>query len=279
MKAIQRTFQRLYEDGLKDNWDRVCLVIGDEGVGKSTFMITATIIWHDILGRPVDAETILNQVAWGERRALYQAFTERQDMSIIPVQDAARALHNLEVQMADQRELQKAFLDIRVKNHLFLLGFQSWDDIPRFLKKRRAKNAFVVPRRGYVRGYNREAMDEKYETQSWPEPQLRSSFPSLEGLEVWEEFVRRDREAKIERIEGADDSDPVDVEKKTNIKTVLRMVKPWDDSAGMSQREAAKYIDYSRTWVGDRVEEWNEGYYRDILPEDEMKAHESAAVG
>jgi len=55
------------------------------------------------------------------------------------------------------------------------------------------------------------------------------------------------------------------------IKTALRAVKPWDDDAGMTYRDAAKLIDYSSSWVGDRVDEWDEGYHRDLVEAPEVE--------
>jgi len=48
-----------------------------------------------------------------------------------------------------------------------------------------------------------------------------------------------------------------DVERQEAIKTVIRACRPWDDD-GLSYEEAAKFVDYSRPWVGNRVREWRD---------------------
>lgn len=76
---------------------------------------------------------------------------------------------------------------------------------------------------------------------------------------------------------GEDQQDPEEAAEAAardqQLKTAIRAVKPWDDDAGMTYREAAKLIDYSSSWVGDRVDEWKDGHHRDIVDEEvEMPA-------
>lgn len=278
IQDLHHTLDLLYHEGTQDQWDRVILVIGDEGVGKSTLMLTTGILWKHIKDQPVDADGLLDQVVWGGRSEFKQKLTSAEPQSVIPVMDAARVLHNLETQVAEQRDIQKDMLDIRVKGFLFLLGFQDWDDVPKFLKKRRAKNALVIPRRGYVKGYNRDAMDHKYETDDWPDPTFRNHFPTLEGLDIWDQFKDRDEDEKMERIQAGDDPDPDDVYWNMQAKVALRSVKPWSEDEGMTQRGAAKLIDFSASWINDRLDEWDDGHHRDLLGEEELEAIQTVAV-
>jgi hypothetical protein len=272
MADLHATLKALYEDGIQDDWDRVILVIGGEGVGKSTLMQQLTTLHKDIKGDEVTPDTVLNRIVYGGRREFQELMTQSAPESIITVQDAARVFHNLEIQTGEQRELQKAMLDIRVKNCVFVFGFQDWDDIPRFLAKRRAKNALVIPRRGYVKGYNREQMDIKRETDEWPEPVFRNYFPSLEGFDVWSEFQNRDYDHKMERVEANDEMDPDDVHWNANCRVALRAVKPWSEEEGLTQKDTSKIIDFSDTWVSNRMEEWREGHHRDLFDESELDA-------
>jgi hypothetical protein len=58
------------------------------------------------------------------------------------------------------------------------------------------------------------------------------------------------------------------VKRDAAIQTVIKAVKPWDDSRGMSYPEAATLVDYSRGWVGNRVREWREQQmHRDLVSE------------
>lgn len=80
-----------------------------------------------------------------------------------------------------------------------------------------------------------------------------------------------EHEASSFRIVTDDDSDAddgpsvEDVERREAIKTVVRACKPWSDDAGLNYRDAADLVSYSKSWVGDRVREWDDGQHRDLL--------------
>jgi len=71
--------------------------------------------------------------------------------------------------------------------------------------------------------------------------------------------------------DGEESVDAGDVRRSQQIQTVVRGVKPWSDESGMSQSEAAALVDYSSSWVGDRVREWESGEHREVVadPRDE----------
>jgi hypothetical protein len=48
-------------------------------------------------------------------------------------------------------------------------------------------------------------------------------------------------------------------------KTSIRLCKPWDDESGLSYPEAAEYVDFADSWVGNRVREWKKGEHRDLV--------------
>jgi hypothetical protein len=58
---------------------------------------------------------------------------------------------------------------------------------------------------------------------------------------------------------------PEDVARDEAIKTAVRLCEPWDDEAGLSYGDAADYVDYSSSWVGDRVREWSDGEHRGLV--------------
>jgi hypothetical protein len=211
-------------------------------------------------------------VVWGGRDEFKQALVNDAPRSVITVQDAARVLYKKEAMVGDQRELEKDLLDVRTKEFVMLLGFQDWNVIPSMLQNRRAYNAFYIPRRGVVEGYGRDELDQWAADDKRPEPSFVDRFPKLDGTELWAEFQRRDKEAKDERILGTTDPDPADVAREERIKTTLRAVKPWDDSRGMSQVDAAELVDRSQTWVSDRVREYRRGEHRDLVDEPEVIA-------
>ncbi len=86
-----------------------------------------------------------------------------------------------------------------------------------------------------------------------------------------------EHEASEFTIHGSDDEDGEesvdagDVRRSQQIQTVVRAVKPWSDDDGMSQTEAASLVDYSSSWVGDRVREWESGEHREIVADPKDK--------
>ena len=74
----------------------------------------------------------------------------------------------------------------------------------------------------------------------------------------------------LDANEAADDDnepDPEEIKYNQQVKTALRAVKPWSDERGISQRDAAELIEYSRGWVSDRVQEWKKGKHRELVEE------------
>lgn len=71
-------------------------------------------------------------------------------------------------------------------------------------------------------------------------------------------------------LEDGDAEDGLDADearKQAQIETAIRAVQPWaDGDAGMDYRDASGLVDYAKTWVGDRVRDWRDGEYRDLVP-------------
>jgi hypothetical protein len=189
---------------------------------------------------------------------------ESDKQALIMVPDAARILYSMDVAKSEQKQIEKDLMDVRGLEYFILLGFQSWDRIGGEIKERRSKLALKIPRRGLIRGYGRDAMDERIDSGSWPESTLTDKFPPLDGTELWNQYQQLDLEQKRERLAGGG-RDPEEAEKDIQRKVVLRAVKPWDDHAGMTQRKAARLIDFSRGFVSDTVLDWKEGDYRDLV--------------
>jgi len=277
MKHLRKTLQYIHDDVISREFDRLVLIIGDEGMGKSTLMLSLMLHWDDIRGKEQDQDDIFDRMVWDGREAFTRTIVEKDAKSAISVMDAARVLHRRQSMHGDQVELQQDLLDSRFKEQLIFLGFQSWDDIPTFLQKRRAKNAIVIPRRGYVRAYNREDIDRKFETGDWPDPRFRDGFPSLEGTDLWDEFQARDEEHKRDRMVSEESLDTKELKKREQAKIALRAVKPWDASDGMTHRDASKLLDYSASWVTRRVAEWKDGEIE--LDETEMQPEPQDSEG
>lgn len=281
MEKVRRYFEDIYENRICDEYDHILPIVGDEGVGKSTFILESIVMYREIRGLDRnDHDAILGPLCY-TRKDVKDRMANAERRAIIAVPDAGRVLHKKEAMKGEQVEIEKDIADVRTKEFLFLLGFQGWGMIPTFMQERRAKNVFYLPERGLVRGYNRKSLNKKedMEDDAWPRSDLTDTFPALDGTDLWERYKELDREKKEERMagNGTGTEDPADVQRAEAVKTALRAVRPWDDNDGMTYREAAKLIDYSRSWVGDRVKEWEDGEHRGLFGQD-TGANQEAAV-
>jgi len=278
MKAVKRWLERVERNRITNNFDAFVLVIGGEGVGKSTFMAATTWLWQQIREKEPTPDSVLERMAHDDREAFRQLLLNSDTGDAIIANDAAHILHRKETMHGDQIETEKSLLDIRTFNYLVLFGYQDWGDITDQLQRRRAHFCFKIPRRGVIHGYSRSSMDEKYDTDDWPSPDLKDTFPNLEGTELWEQFTKTDEERKLERLQKNETPDVKDVAKQEQIKTALRAVKPWSDDQGMTQRDATQLVDYSRGWISERVGEWRRGEHRDLIDDVDTDAPSASAT-
>ncbi len=227
MERYKRFLERLHEHVQRD-WDRLMPVVGEEGAGKSTLILQSIWLYEQIRGNDPTPETVLDYVVFDDRDAFRQKLLTAEPGDPIGVMDAAHILYNKDVMMPDQKDVEKSLLDIRTENYVIFLGYQDWGDIPRQLRKRRAKNVIQVPSRGTLKGFNRRQLDEKYhklDDMQWPDHALIDTFPSLEGTRLWERFSEIDTERKRRRLQQDEDSEaeltPQDVVSKIVVEDAL----------------------------------------------------------
>lgn len=222
-EKVRRFQELLYEEKIANEFDAVIPVIADEGFGKSTFILGFVWNWKLVRGIDPTVENVLGTIVWDDREEFKQALVEYDERGVLPVMDAVRILFAKDAMQSSQKEAEKDLLDMRVEERVILLGYQSWKDMPPVLRRRRARYAFRIPTRGEVHGYNRESLDEVHESggESWPQPDLYDQFPSLDGTDLWEEFKRRDKEHKRERILGEDGEE----DDSTDLEAVVEEVK------------------------------------------------------
>lgn len=273
--ALHRTekfARKLHDRRIQKDADAVIPVVGGEGVGKSTFIIQWLMLWdairddRDEFVDPNHGE-LFSQIQ-STRSDLKHAMTNAPEKSTVAMPDAGRALFRKEAMVGEQRELEKDFFDVRFRNCVFLLGFQDWRQVPDFIAGRRARFAFYIRRRGELWGYSRATLDKRIDEGrgigAWPEPDLQDKFPSLEGSDVWDAYQKFDAGEKMDRMAAENDADPEEAEREAKIAVVLRATQ----QEGLSQREAARLVDYSPAWVSDKVQEWKHGEYQHLLNAD-----------
>jgi len=268
--ALHRTelfTRKLYNRRIEQNSDAVVPVVGSEGVGKSTFILQLMVLWRAVSTGSewgdVDRDTLFDRIH-STRRDVQEAMTSQPKGTVVAVPDAGRVLYRKEAMVGEQRSLEKDFFDVRNRNYLFLLGFQDWKQLPDFLASRRATHCFYIPRRGTLWGYSRSTLDERVGDgrglHAWPDADLVDRYPSLEGSDLWEEYTEYEEEQKLERMGSEEaDFDPDKIKKEEHAKLALRLTKPWDDDAGVTQVEAADLIDYGPSWISKRRREWANG--------------------
>lgn len=211
LDRVEAFAEMLFEQKIKQEFDRVIPIVADEGMGKSTFMLEFMTIWRQVTGREVSADSLIDQFVY-DQEGFQDALAEYPPRSVIPVPDAARALHRKEAMRKGTIETEKDLLDVRVKEHVILLGYQDWNIIPRFLQERRAKNVFYIPKRGRVWGFNRASIDQRYEDEEWPDADFKASFPSLEGTELWRRYKEEDMKRKQDRMRAVADDEEESLE-------------------------------------------------------------------
>jgi hypothetical protein len=266
MRKLERLVEELYQRRHQNELDTVMPVIGDEGMGKSTLIIQLAVAYclaRD--GEPPEIDELLDRICF-DRRGFQEMMANSEKQALIIVPDAARILYSMDVAKSEQKQIEKDLMDVRGLEYFILLGFQSWDRIGGEIKERRAKLAIKIPRRGLVRGYGREAMDHRIDEGTWPSSDLTDKFPPLDGTDLWQAYQELDEQEKRDRLAGEGNRDPEEAKKDVQRAVAIRAVKPWAPrNHGMTQRDAAKLIDYSESWVSETVRDWKDGEYRELV--------------
>lgn len=197
MKKVKAWLETVYERKIKQEYDRVVVVLGDEGNGKSTLMLQINVLWRRIRDLPVNNEEMLDRLVW-TREEYKDALTEYNKRDAIIAPDGARIFYKKDAMTSEQKELEKDMLQSRIQENLILLGFQDWDTIPTQLQERRAHNVLRVTSRGKIEGYSRSSIDNRIEYDDWSNPDLVDVFPSLDGTDLWDQYQQVDKEKKLE---------------------------------------------------------------------------------
>lgn len=269
MDRVERWLQNLHDQKITNDFDRIVIVLGEEGAGKSTFILGAMSIWYQVLGRaPVgerpDPERLLSHVVFDSREDFKQTLLDSSAKDPIAAMDAAHLLHNKEAMHGGQVDIEKTLLDIRIENYLIFLGYQDWSDVPKQLRTRRAKNVLHIPSRGTVHGYSRSSMDKREEQGEWPDPDLKDTFPPLDGTDLWEQFRANDHERKKNRLVADQEPSAEDAARREAMRVAIRCKR-----MDMTHREVSKIVDYSKSWVGQVWGDWKDGELPELFDDEE----------
>lgn len=227
MEKVQVFIEKLFENRIENQFDAVIPVVADEGEGKSTFISEFGLLYQDIRDGERNPEKLLSRMCF-TREDVQETISTAPQQSIVAVPDAARVFHRKEAMVGEQRELEKDFFDVRSSEYIILLGYQDWNAIPSFLQKRRAKFVFYIPKRGTIKGYGRESLNEKLDNTKdydwWPEADLTDTFPSLEGTEYWQRYQEVDQKQKNKRM-GIQDEEDEELDKGDALKEIASQIK------------------------------------------------------
>lgn len=241
MEKIVRLLEKIKKRHIDQDDDAVVLIVGDEGGGKSTLILQLIYLWMQLCNRTPTIENVLNRIVWNDREELRTKWGESEKKQAIGVPDASRVMHRKEVMKGEQVELEKDLYDIRSMQFVQLLGFQNPQSVPGDLAERRATTVLYLPSRGTIHGYSPNSLTGMtWESRpDWPTPDLRDSFKSLDGTELWDTYSRVDDEKKQERW-GADEEQ----NQKKIVQDVVEAIR--DDVeyyVSVHQREGTFYLD------------------------------------
>ncbi len=203
MQRVQLYLDRV-RTKLEDEFDRIVIVLGDEGHGKSTFMMQTAWFWQKTLDRDPSIDSTIGCVAW-DHDDFKASMATREPYSCIVVHDATRVLSKKKAMRSDQIEIEEDLLDVRQGRYFILLGFQDWAMVPTMLAERRAHDVFRVTTRGRVHAFGRKHIDKRIEKDKWPDPGFVDSFADLSGTQLWDRFKEEDLRRKQSRIEPEKD--------------------------------------------------------------------------
>ena len=271
MRKLEDLIDLIYEERHQQQLDSVIPIVADEGLGKSTLMLQMGLKYiHARDGELPDRGELLDRICY-DRAGFQRLMADSEKQALIMVPDAARILYSMDFAKSEQKQIEKDLMDVRGLEYMILLGFQSWDRIGGEIKERRAKMAFKIPRRGLVRGYNRDAMDAKVNTGDWPESTITDKFPPLDGTDLWRDYRELDEKKKRQRLGRDTDRKPKEVRRQEQQKIVIDLRENYD----LSARDIAnkhRAVDYSKSWVNDVIRDYEDGVIDPFGQSDEKTA-------
>lgn len=255
-----------------ENEGAIGLVFGPPGSGKTALTLDITRTWAARTGGAVVGNTGwdgFDEVIRSDRELL-EAMASREGQVLAVIDETAQELSGFGSSAKAAEEFSDSLTFIRKReedhgphpkrgsvlmvNHTRKKTAKAFRDLASFGVEKPSRDD-----PGRAKLLDSEADTDKFE-------EVRGYKGISDTREAYDEH-----EASEFTIHGSDDGDaeetvePDDIRRAQAIATVVRAVEPWSDETGMSQSEAASLVDYSSSWVGDRVREWQSGEHREIV--------------
>lgn len=267
---LSRAAQKLSEEGA------IGLTFGPPGAGKTATVLDVALVWMARTGGVVvsniDAPQVVDHHVETDQAALHKMQADPRPTLLLldEVRQQLKADNRKEAeQFADSLRLirkKEDGDDYAKRGSALMVAHTQKGTAPGI--RRLATFGLRKPDRdrpGYVELLGSVgAIDEWYE---------ESEFGGLSDTAVEYNEHESSQFRVVLQTDGDDqeDVDPETVRRDAQIETALRAVMPWDDDDGMDYRDAAKLVDYRKTWVGERARDWRDGEHRDLVgaPDDD----------
>lgn len=262
--AIMQAADRLSDEGA------IYLVLGPPGSGKTAFSLDAIQAWKAITGGTVlaNVECDVADAIVTDSETMKEEMATTQGPVIQLIDEAGQTLTSRGSEQQDTDKFAKELKYVRKqrdgdqyakKGSVLLIGHTDRDTAAEI--RRLASGAFQKPSRkdpGKVRFLESEGGSDTFEQTA-----------EFQGVTDTAASYNEHEASHFAVIEDDDEDGPQldaeQVRREEAITTVVRACKPWDDDDGLNYREASKLIDYGKSWVGEKVREWKEGEYRNLV--------------
>lgn len=264
--ALARMARALTNEGF------VALVVGSPGSGKTAMTLDIARIWKALTGGHV----VTNIESWagadghvGSSDELKAAMGERSGKVLAVIDEGSQSLTSRGSEAKQSNAFAKDLKYVRKREDgdrhakqgsVVVIGHTRKDtaaDIRRVASAMWEKPSRKDP--GRVNILESDGGKDSFE-------QVAEFKGITDTAESYNEHEASDFEVVVDDGgDGEDAPSPDDVRRREAIATVLRAVEPWNDDDGLGYRDAARLVDYSSSWVGDRVREFQDGQYRDLV--------------
>lgn len=249
MKRLQQTLD-IYFDKLKNDYDGLIIVAGDEGKGKSRLILHAIEHWIRITQ---NREPVAEDVKYITLDKIdFVNELQNPDKYSIVVMDEAGEMASRSAMSRFNKIMTHAFQVIRGLNKLTILILPSLWDIDSFFRRRRARGFIYVYKRGSFAFWSQSrlrkmvALNEQYPVKNYwrTRPTFFDTFPNYKGilLEPYSKLKQKKMEEMVKRLK---DEVAKDVEEETvpiRAQIALNLQKK-----GMSIKDIAEVIPKSGT--------------------------------